>query len=145
MGLFDQILATGPGEVGEGQDLIFSRVEVRVHLGQGLDGVQQPVVLGMHRVGVDLVEHAVSHGFNPTPSVLGARTHQIDRVMGPASLPGRTRQIRAIVLAGESHQLSTRLHSPVPAGACLPLLTDCSRTRWSPTVLFGITETTYPS
>ena len=29
--------------------------------------------------------------------------------------------------------------------ACLPLLTDCSRTRSSPAVLFGFTDTTYPS
>jgi hypothetical protein len=45
-------------ERGEGQDLLAGCVEVVVYFGQrGLDLSQELVVLGVHGVGVDLVEH----------------------------------------------------------------------------------------
>ena len=50
------------GEAGEGQDLVTGRVQVGLDLGQGLDGVQELVLLGVHRGRVDLVEDAVQHG-----------------------------------------------------------------------------------
>lgn len=57
-------------------------VEVGVYLGDGLDGVQELVVLGVYGVGVDLVEHAVQHCLDRAPGVSGAGTHQ-----GPCSGP----------------------------------------------------------
>ena len=58
------------------------------------DGVEEPVVLGVHGLGVDLVEDAVQHRLDPAPGVLGADAHQVDGVVGAAPLPGRAGQVR---------------------------------------------------
>jgi hypothetical protein len=59
-----------------------------------VDLVEEPVVLGVHGVGVDLVKHAVQHRLGPAPGVLGAHAHQVRRVVGAATLPRRAGQVR---------------------------------------------------
>ena len=61
-------------------------------LGQG---VEDPVELGVHGVGVGLVVDRVQHRLDPGPSCSsGSTRHQVRGVVGAAALPGRAGQVR---------------------------------------------------
>lgn len=62
-------------------------IEVVVDLGELFGVVEEPVVLMLDGVGVDLVEHRVEHRLDCAPGVLGAHRHQVRGVVGPAALP----------------------------------------------------------
>ena len=48
---------------------------------------EDPVELGVHRVGVGLVVDRVQQSLDPAPRALGGGRHQVRRVMGAAPLP----------------------------------------------------------
>src|SRR4029450_13622960 len=81
-------------ELGEGQDLLAGGVEVGVDLGEPDDVVEEPVVLGVHRGGVDLVEHRVQHRLDPAPGVLATHSQQVHGVVGATPLPAGAGQVR---------------------------------------------------
>ena len=80
-------------EAGEREDVRAGGVEVLGDRGQLLgEGVDEPVELGVHGVGVGLVVDRVQQCLDPCPGRFRGRGHQVRGVVGAAPLPGRAGQ-----------------------------------------------------
>lgn len=78
-------------ECGEREDVGAGLFEVLSHVGELLgQGIDNPVELGVHSVGVGLVVDRVQQGFDPAPRRLRGRGHEVGGVVGAAALPGGT-------------------------------------------------------
>ena len=102
--------------------------------GQFVDqGVEDPVELGVHRVGVGLVIDRMQQRFHPAPGVLRGSGHQVRGVMGAAPLPAGAGQggtdrldqtpVRVAGDQGDPRQAAGGQipEEPEPAGAVLRL------------------------
>ncbi len=83
------------GEIGEGEDVGAGGLEVLCDRGELLgQGVDDPVELGVHRLGVGLVVDRVQQRFDPRPRALRGDGHQVGCVVGAAALPRSSGQRR---------------------------------------------------
>ena len=83
------------GERGEGEDVGAGGLEVVGDGGELLgQGVDDPVELGVHRLGVGLVVDRVQQRLDPAPRALRGHRHQVRGVVGAAALPGGAGQGR---------------------------------------------------